>query len=564
MHRQLPLVALALPVAIAQAPRIEAQVVYLKAPVSVESGLYGEGASADGARLVVGMPQADDGAFVYVRSGSSWALEDTLDPPSSVLLGVSTALEGDTAVVGAPGGGVFSSGEAFVYRRSGSSWSLEDILSPPAPAFVGTAGTDVALSGNTIVLGAPGEAGAAGQAHVYVRSGSTWSFQATLAASNADPGDFFGQSVAISGNTIVVGAPFEASDADGIGGTQGSNTAPNAGAAYVFTRSGTSWSQQAYLKASVSDAMDMFGWATTIDGETIVVGAHFEQSTATGVNGDDTNNGFPGAGAAYVFTRTGSTWSQQAYLKASNTGFADQFGFALALRGDTLLVGAPTEESNATGINGDENDNSVPQTGAAYVFDRVGTTWSQRSYLKATNPDPQDTFGLYLALSEGFAIVGAPGEDSAASGINGNDADNSLEDSGAAYTYPVDTLAANASRNAGTNPASLASGPAILGQTLSVTIDLAGTTGHTSAVLIGFSTPLSLTLGSGQTLLVNVADPNGEQLGLAPQSGATVTYDLPVPNGAPFLGFPVSLQAVHFGGVVPFALSNAADLTVGY
>ena len=124
--------------------------------------------------------------------------------------------------------------------------------------------------------------------------------------------------------------------------------------------------------------------------------------------------------------------------------------------------------------------------------------------------------------------------------------------------------ALTADRNAGTNPASLTSTVAVIGETLSVSIDLGGTTGHSSALLIGFATPLTLTLGGGQTLLVNVADPGGEQLGLVLMPGPSVTYDLPVPNDTAFLGFEVSVQAIHIGTVVPFALSNAADLTVGY
>ena len=152
--------------------------------------------------------------------------------------------------------------------------------------------------------------------------------QAYLKASNTDAGDTFGNSVAISGDTMVVGAPQEASPAKGVNGAQGGNSATYAGAAYVYVRTGTTWRQQAYLKASNTGAFDTFGSAVAISGNTIVIGARGEDSKATGVNGKQSDNSAAGAGAAYVFTRTGTTWRQQAYLKASNTNAGDAFGVA--------------------------------------------------------------------------------------------------------------------------------------------------------------------------------------------------------------------------------------------
>src|SRR5262249_28586387 len=162
--------------------------------------------------------------------------------------------------------------------------------------------------------------------------------QAYLKASNTDAADRFGYSVAISGDTIVVGAYGESSKATGINGNQSDNSANLAGAAYVFVRSGTAWRQQAYLKASNTDAGDRFGNSVAVSGDTVVVGAVLESSNATGVNGDQINNSAAGAGAAYVFVRSGATWNQQAYLKASNTDAADQFGVSVAISGDTVVV----------------------------------------------------------------------------------------------------------------------------------------------------------------------------------------------------------------------------------
>jgi len=142
----------------------------------------------------------------------------------------------------------------------------------------------------------------------------------------------------------------------------------------VFVRSGTSWSQQAYLKASNTDASDQFGWSVAVSGNTVVVGANVEDSSATGVNGNQGDNSASEAGAAYVFVRSDTSWSQQAYLKASNA--AARFGESVAVSGDTVVVGAPWESSNATGVNGNQGDYSAPFSGAAYVFDLgLGTTY---------------------------------------------------------------------------------------------------------------------------------------------------------------------------------------------
>src|SRR5262249_4642758 len=142
-------------------------------------------------------------------------------------------------------------------------------------------------------------------------------------------------------------------------GDQNNDTALYSGAAYVFVRSGTTWTQEAYLKASNTGADDEFGDSVSVSGDTVVVGAPSESSIATGVNGDQNDNSASASGAAYVFVRTGTTWTQQAYLKASNTDAFDQFGWSVSASGDTVLVAARAETSSATGVNGDQNDDSV-------------------------------------------------------------------------------------------------------------------------------------------------------------------------------------------------------------
>ncbi|MFT5356960.1 MAG: hypothetical protein ACI9KE_004187, partial [Polyangiales bacterium] len=171
--------------------------------------------------------------------------------------------------------------------------------------------------------------------------------------------DWFGYSVSLDGDTLAVGAPLEASVATGVDGNQADNSAGRSGAAYVFRRVGGRWVQEAYLKASNTGADDRFGYSVSLDGDTLAIGAIYEDSDATGVDGNQADNSAGRSGAAYVFRRTGSTWSQSAYLKASNAESIDSFGHSVSLDGDTLAVGALWEASAATGVDGNQNDNSA-------------------------------------------------------------------------------------------------------------------------------------------------------------------------------------------------------------
>jgi hypothetical protein len=187
---------------------------------------------------------------------------------------------------------------------------------------------------------------------VFVRNGASWAQQgAALTASNTESNDRFGTTLALSanGSTLAIGATGE--DSDGTG--SGNNSAADAGAAYVFTRSGALWTQQAYIKASNAQAGDLFGGALalTAAGNMLTVGATDEDSASTAINGDQANNGALGAGAIYVFSNNGVTWVQGAYIKAPNAEPIDHFGAAVALSadGNTLAVGAPDEDGTVTG-----------------------------------------------------------------------------------------------------------------------------------------------------------------------------------------------------------------------
>lgn len=271
-------------------------------------------------------------------------------------------------------------------------------------------------------------------------------------ASNSDMHDSFGAATAISsdGNTLAVSATTERSNATGVNGDQSNNSLALAGAVYVFTRVGAQWSQQAYLKESNTELVDFFGssLALSADGNTLAVGAPLESSNATGVDssGGPTpttdNDGAQFAGAVYVFARNGTDWSQQAYVKASNTGASDQFGDSVALSadGNTLAVGASGESSSTVGVgSGDpnEDDEAAPLSGAVYVFTRANTQWTQETFVKASTTHANDGFGLSVALSaDGSTLaVGAPNEDGRGIGVDANQLIFGEDDSGAVYVF---------------------------------------------------------------------------------------------------------------------------------
>lgn len=203
--------------------------------------------------------------------------------------------------------------------------------------------------------------------------------QAYIKASNAAQADFFGSEVTLNGNgnTLAVYASGEDSNATGVNAgvvAQANNAAGTSGAVYIFIRVGGIWAQQAYVKASNTEGSDFFGTSIslTADGNTLAVGARQERGNGTGINpgaAAQADNSVVSSGAVYLFTRSGATWVQHAYIKSSNTGRFDLFGESLKLSDDgALAVGAFQEESNATGIGGDQTDNSLDNTGAVYLY----------------------------------------------------------------------------------------------------------------------------------------------------------------------------------------------------
>jgi len=455
------------------------QQAYLKASNTGPDQMFGLSLAVSGDTVVVGAPAEESNAvgvngspggqnapnsgaaYVFVRQGTNWMQQAYLKASNTGAgdrFGTSVAVSGDTIVVGAPGEDSANSnqtdnttgnaGAAYVFVRNGTNWSQQAYLKASHTDGGDQFGASVAASGDTIIITAPGDGNGgsfSGAAYVFIRTGTNWSQEAYLKASNPNAFDCFGgiigarfvqssSSVAISGDTAVIGAFQEDSNATGVNGNEGDNSAVNSGAAYVFVRTGTNWSQQAYLKASNTGSGDFFGFSVAISDNTIVIGAPFESSDATGVNGNQ-SDGAQDSGAAYVFVRNGTNWGQQAYLKASNTAAGDGFGRAVQVSSDLIIIGAHQEDSDATGVNGDQNNNNASVSGAAYIFLRNGTNWNQHVYLKASNTGDHDYFSQSLTISGDTIIAGAYGEKSSATGVNGDQSDNSLLNAGAAYIF---------------------------------------------------------------------------------------------------------------------------------
>ena len=280
---------------------------------------------------------------------------------------------------------------------SGTPWVEEAKLTASDAAAGDRFGISVSISGDTVVVGAGFDDDRSGSAYVFIEPATGWedaTEDAKLTASDAVAGDWFGVSVSISGDTVVVGAGF---DDDW------------AGSAYVFIEPATGWEdaiEDAKLTASDAVAGDWFGyWGISISGDTIVVGA----------SGDDDQSG-----SAYVFQGNGITWTEQVKLTASDTEAGDFFGESVSISGDTIVVGAEGDDDNGS------------RSGSAYVFVRRGSTWTEQVKLTASDAAAGDFFGWPVSISGNTIVVGAGGNDDA----------GSTSGSGFIFTLVVNPIAA--------------------------------------------------------------------------------------------------------------------------
>jgi len=361
------------------------------------SDYFGYSVSLDGDTALIGAYYDEDNgehsgsAYVFTRTGTTWAQQAKLlasDGTAYDLFGSSVSLSGDTALIGAvdDDNGV-DSGSAYVFTRTGTTWTQQTKLLASDGAADDLFGYSVALSGDTALIGAVCDDDGRGSAYVFARTDTTWTLQQKLLSPDGTINDFFGGSLSLSGDTALISV-----HGDDDNGAQ-------SGSAYVFTRSGTTWAQQAKLLASDGAAIDYFGYSVSLSGDTALIGA----------DGDDDNG--VDSGSAYVFTRTGTTWTQQAKLLASDGAVYDSFGWSVSLSGDTALIGTPFD---------DDNGNS---SGSAYVFTRIGTSWIQSAKLLAADGAAADRFGWRVSLSGNTALFGVRWDED--NGVN----------SGSAYVF---------------------------------------------------------------------------------------------------------------------------------
>jgi len=365
---------------------VPVEAIKLVAEEAADNDFFGFSVALSGDTALIGAMRDDDGGedagavYVFTRLEGGWKQQGKLTAPDAAAgdeLGGSVGFADDVAAAGArlSDGKSADSGSAYVFTRSAGEWNPPVKLVAADGAAGDEFGYGVAVSGTTVVVAAPRDDDKyedSGSVYVFTRSGSHWNQQAKLTADDGAEGDLFGISVAIDDDTIVVGADLT------------DDKGENSGAAYVFTRSGDSWSQQAKLTADDGAAGDLFGIRVTVSGETAVIGA---------ARDDDQGEN---SGAAYVFVRDGMTWSQQAKLTADDGAANDRFGTRVEIQGDTAVIAA---------ILG---DGAAPDVGAAYVFTRSANVWAQHAKLAASDGASGDVFGWGVALDGDTVLAGAP------------------------------------------------------------------------------------------------------------------------------------------------------------
>ena len=343
--------------------------------------------------------------------------------------GGSVAISGDYAIVGAwaededvSGGNTFTNaGSAYILKNNAGTWSQVQKIVASDRAATDFFGFSVSISGDYAIIGAYQEDQDAtggsnmtnsGSAYVFKNNAGTWSQVQKIVASDRGGTDFFGYSVAISGDYAIVGAYAE--DHDVTGGAALSNS----GSAYIFRNNAGTWSQVQKIVSSDRGFDDRFGWSVAISGDYAIVGAIREDHDETG--GGIVRNS---AGSAYIFQNNAGTWSQMQKIVASDRAANDNFSHSVAISGNYAIVGAIFEDHNATG------GVTVGDAGSAYIFQNNAGTWSQAQKIVASDRGTSDNFGVSVAISGNHAIIGAYREDHNATG------GSSVTDAGSAYIF---------------------------------------------------------------------------------------------------------------------------------
>ena len=342
---------------------------------------FGVSVAIDGNFAVIGAYQNDsngiDSGAVYVfeHTGSTWLQRQkliALDASSGAQFGRSVAIEADTIVVGAYFDN--NTGSAYIFTRSSGVWSQQAKLTATDAENGDYFGCSVALGGNTVVIGAFYDNALTGSAYVFVRTGSTWAFKQKLTASDAIAGDRFGNSIAIDANALLIGSYY--SSPFGVN---------NAGTVYYFARTAGVWLQQSILKASDPYPADHFGCSVALDANIAIVGAY-----------ECDINSIDNVGAAYIFSKTVSGWSQQQKLIDNDDPCANEdFGRSVAIEANAIFVGCPYNR-----VDGN-------QTGSVFEFIKTGQSWAKKQMFSASDSNNGDNFGFSTAVSGRNLIVGA-------------------------------------------------------------------------------------------------------------------------------------------------------------
>jgi hypothetical protein len=344
-------------------------------------------------------------------------------PQASDLFGFGVAIEKDTLAVSStrssPNLLSGRAGVVDVFVRNAGVWSRQARVSAPDGSGSDLFGCGVALQGERLVVGAPYESTGARQSgaiYVFERSGGAWGAPSKLKASQPIQEGVLGASVALDGDTVIGGAHQFSGVAPGPSGP---------GSSYVFVHRAPGWVEQQKLVSSMPVDGGTFGWRVAVVGDTAVVSEpHAEIIHRT-----------TDSGAVYVFDRVGEQWTVSARLEATKPRAADYYGSDIAFSSAALVVGATGDASGSRGPNADAARDDAPQSGAVYVYSRQGNDWSRRAYMKASNAEQDDSFGFRVALHGDTFAVGATGESGGSMGVNGDESTNSLRGSGATYVF---------------------------------------------------------------------------------------------------------------------------------
>ena len=354
----------------------------------------------------------------------------------------------------------YSAGAVYLFQRHGTSWDFHSYIKAPNAGSTDYFGWSVALSADTLVVGAYNEDScskgvtataatddgcrSAGAVYVYTRKGDAWSFESYLKAQNAGRNDNFGHSIALdaASGTLAVGARYDDSCATGVSSSAATDQGcSSSGAVHIFERSGKTWRFESYVKSGSTSESDSFGYALALTPTTLAVGSYYEDSCSAGVSATAaSDNGCSNSGAVHVFARKGGRQFEfDKFIKAPNAGATDYFGWSVALQGDTLAVGAYGEDGCATGVSKSAAaDNACQSAGAVYLYHRGHGDWQFYRYVKAPNAGNNDNYGYSLALTDRTLAVGARNEDSCATGVSVTAAaDNSCSSSGAVYLHQL-------------------------------------------------------------------------------------------------------------------------------